>query len=109
MKFGMKTPKRQDFKISFRNKGALPLNVEFFVEKCDNLPGFELMVYPIYCMVQPNALTSTCLIVKQKMEKDKEGKSVCVNNKKDIRCVLVAKFKNSSAMFSFPCIIKHHY
>ena len=56
MKFGMKNPKRQDFKISFRNKGNLPLNAEFFVEKSEqNSSGFDLMVYPIYCVVQPNA------------------------------------------------------
>jgi hypothetical protein len=80
MKFGLKNPKRQDFKISFRNKGQLPLNAEFTVERADtNSPDYELMI------------------------------PVSKPDTSDLRCIIVAKFRNSSALFSYPCVIRHQY
>lgn len=110
MKFGLKNPKRQDFKISFRNKGQLPLNAEFSVERADsNSPDYELMIYPVYVAIQPNGLTSTSLIIKS-VRNDKPGESpVSKPDTSDLRCIIVAKFRNSSALFSYPCVIRHQY
>jgi len=55
MKFGLKNPRRQDFKVCFRNKGAMSLNAEFLVEKAfTNSDLYDISVYPTCVVAQPN-------------------------------------------------------
>ena len=107
MKFGLKNAKRQDFKISFRNKGDQILQAEFLVEKSPGNPDYDAAIHPTSVNVLPGGQCSTSLIVKESPSERQRQSGIIT--KKDIRCQVLAKFKNCSAIFTFPCLIQHQY
>ena len=123
----LKNPKRQDFKVTLRNKSRRMIAVDFMVLKNAELEeDYEVFIHPQTVTYSAGATYTTTMIFKQKTKgakdksKDKKGKVdekkvkveekvVKVDPKKprpsEYRVVILAKVKNSSAIFSFPGVI----
>ena len=99
IKLYMKTPKRQDFRISVKNVCKVNCVGEPSILKNDALTSFiEFNFYPAQLSLNPGVSTNFMVSAKCNLP-DAE-----VANK-EIRAVLIVKIRNSSAIFAYPMVI----
>lgn len=99
VKLFMKNPIRQDFRIAFKNCGNQVCFVEFSVLKNERLVNFlEFNFYPAQIGLQPFISNNFVMSIKTK-----GGIKNLQNN--EVRFLLIAKVKNSSAIFSYPVFL----
>ena len=99
IKLFMKNPIRQDFRISFKNCAEQVCFVEFSVLKNDRLVNFlEFNFYPAQIGLQPLVANNFVMSVKT----NGAGENV---RGREVRFLLIAKVRNSSAIFSYPVFL----
>ena len=99
IKLFMKNPIRQDFRISFKNCAEQVCFVEFSVLKNDRLVNFlDFNFYPAQIGLQPLVTNNFVMSVKTNgAGSDLAGK--------EVRFLLIAKVRNSTAIFSYPVFL----
>lgn len=99
IKLFMKNPVRQDFRITFKNCGNQVCFVEFSVLKNERLVNFlDFNFYPAQIGLQPFISNNFVMSVKTKG-------SIKNLQSNEVRFLLIAKVKNSSAIFSYPVFL----
>jgi hypothetical protein len=99
VKLFMKNPVRQDFRIAFKNCGNQVCFVEFSVQKNERLVNFlDFNFYPAQIGLQPFISNNFVMSIKTK-----GGIKNLQNN--EVRFLLIAKVKNSSAIFAYPVFL----
>lgn len=99
IKLYMKTPKRQDFRISLKNLSKIPCVAEPSILKNDRNSSFmDFNFYPAQITLTPQVSSNFMMSVKCNL-----GEGEPTN--KEVRVVLVVSLRNSSAVFAYPAII----
>lgn len=100
LKFIIKTPKKQDLKIVLKNDGARTVQTELELLVRDETFGqlFEASLSPSILTFAPKGLATAVLTLRSR------GTSLSCDFK-ELRCLIVAKLRNSSLRFTFPTIL----
>jgi hypothetical protein len=99
IKLFMKTPKRQDFRISLKNQSKIGCVCEPLILKNDSTANFiDFNFYPAQITLNSQISTHFMMSVKCSL-----AESEIVN--KEVRAVLVVRVRNSCVLFAYPMII----
>lgn len=99
IKLYMKTPKRQDFRITLKNVAKAPCVGEPVVLKNEEKASFlEFVFYPAQLTLNQFVATNFMMSVKSSLPENDEIS-------REVRAVLIIKIRNSAALFAFPIII----
>ena len=98
LKLFMKNSKSQEFRVSLKNMVNSAVSVELQVLKHERYSKLDFTFYPQTLNLTPSVLSTFVLQVKNNLLE-----SEIEDNK--IKCVLMVKMKNGSAIFPFPVVV----
>ena len=99
IKLFMKNPVRQDFRISLKNCASQVVFVEFSIVKNERTAGsLDFNFYPAQISLQPFAPNNFVMSIKVN-----RGEGEILD--REIKFILIAKVRNSSAIFSYPAFL----